>query len=554
MRELKNWRCMMEIYLITWKGSYLRDIRKSLKETIKKREQTEKALKETNEFLERVLESSKDGIIIVDVMGNIISSNTAIEKFIGLSKEEIKGKHASELVVDDEDIRKNIREKTAELFEKGFTSFGALYKASEGNVIEVECISSMIKDDKGNYTGGVSIVRDISERKKVEAQLLRADKMETIGTLAGGVAHDLNNTLGAIVGYPDLLLDDIPEDSPLRPAILSIKQSGEQAAEIVQDLLTLTRRGVIVTEIVNLNTIISQYLGTNEYYKLKEFNPNIVIETDLDPEMLNIMGSPIHLSKTVMNLLSNAAEAMPDGGKIKISTENMYIDSPIKGYETVKEGDYAVMRISDNGIGIPKENLVKIFEPFYTKKVMGRSGTGLGMAVVWGTVKDHNGYIVTDSTEGKGTTFKLYFPIKREEIQEPERVVSDEEYTGNGEKILVVDDVATQREIATKLLEKLNYKVETMASGEEAVEYMKNNTADLLLLDMIMDPGIDGLDTYKAIIKTHPEQKAVIASGSSETARVREARRLGTGAYIRKPYTLKKIGLAIKTELKKTPV
>jgi CheY-like chemotaxis protein len=220
----------------------------------------------------------------------------------------------------------------------------------------------------------------------------------------------------------------------------------------------------------------------------------------------------------------------------------------MKGYDEVREGDYVVLAVSDNGVGIADEDLKKIFEPFYTKKIMGRSGTGLGMAVVWGTVKDHNGYIDVESTEGKGSKFALYFPITRKEADKEEST-SIEEYTGDGEKILVVDDVLQQREIASVLLKKLGYSVDVVSSGEEAVEYMKKNSADLLILDMIMDPGIDGLDTYKKILDLHPKQKAIIASGFSETDRVKAAQTLGAGQYVKKPYTLEKIGLAVKAEL-----
>ena len=182
---------------------------------------------------------------------------------------------------------------------------------------------------------------------------------------------------------------------------------------------------------------------------------------------------------------------------------------------------------------------------------MGRSGTGLGMAVVWGTVKDHKGYINVQSTEGKGTTFTLYFPITRKEVSRDKSLISIEDYMGKGESILVVDDVEEQREIAYRILKKLGYSVTSVSSGEEAIDYMKNNSADLLILDMIMDPGIDGLDTYKQILELHLGQKAIIASGFSETNRVKEAQRLGAGAYVKKPHILEKIGLAVRTELDK---
>ena len=399
---------------------------------------------------------------------------------------------------------------------------------------------------------------EIAERKKAErerhrlaSQLQRAEKMEAIGTLAGGVAHDLNNILSGIVSYPELLLLDLPEDSPLISPILTIQESGQKAASIVQDLLTLARRGVARTDIMNINQLILDYLKSPEYENLKSLHSAWQMETDLNADLLNIIGSPIHLSKTIMNLVTNAAESMPDGGTIRICTENRYIDRPITGYDHVKEGDYAVLSISDTGLGISPDSLPRIFEPFYTKKVMGRSGTGLGLAVVWGTVKDHKGYIDVQSVEGEGSTLSLYFPVTREGLTTDNTQLSIEDYLGQKESILVVDDVKGQREIATSILEKLGYCVTSVSNGEDAIAYLKETSADLLVLDMIMEPGIDGLETYKRILELHPRQKAIIASGFSETERVKAAQKLGAGEYIKKPYTIAKLGLAVRSELRK---
>jgi CheY-like chemotaxis protein len=374
--------------------------------------------------------------------------------------------------------------------------------------------------------------------------------MEALGLLAGGVAHDLNNILSGLVSYPELLLMDLPEESPLRGPIRTIENSGKRAAAIVQDLLTLARRGVAVSQVTDLNRIVRDYLQSPEHEKLKQYHPKVAIDLDLDDCLMDVKGSPVHLSKTVMNLVSNAAEAVdPANGSISLSTRNQYVDRPIRGYDEVKEGDYAVLTVTDNGSGIAPENLKRIFEPFYSKKVMGRSGTGLGMAVVWGTVKDHSGYIDVASTQGWGTTFTLYFPVTRETRHADIEDRSIQGLQGHGESILVVDDIPDQREIATRILTRLGYTVESVPSGEAAVEYMKTGQADLLILDMIMDPGMDGLDTYREILKSHPGQKTIIASGYSENDRVREAHRIGASQYVRKPYTLESIGLAVKTEL-----
>ena len=381
-------------------------------------------------------------------------------------------------------------------------------------------------------------------------QLLQAQKMEAIGTLAGGVAHDLNNILAGIVTYPELLMAKMPEDSPLRKYILTIKRSGERAGIVVQDLLTLARRGVAVREMVNLNQTIAECIESPEMGKLKSYHTEVQMETYFDPELSNISGSPIHLSKTVMNLISNAAESMPKGGKITISTQNQTIDQPIKGYDSVEKGNYVVLTISDRGVGMSAEEIERIFDPFYTKKRMGRSGTGLGMTVVWSTVEDHNGYITVESKQGIGTTVTLYFPTAREEPVKYNYQSSFRDCMGNGESILVVDDVAEQREVASLMLEEMGYSVNAVSSGEEAVDYISENPVDLLILDMIMDPGIDGLETYKRILKFNPKQKAVIVSGFSETERVREAQQLGAGAYIKKPYRMIEIGQVIKQELR----
>jgi|SRR6056297_457038 len=395
----------------------------------------------------------------------------------------------------------------------------------------------------------VAILTDVTHQKHLEAQLQRAQKMEAIGTLAGGVAHDLNNILSGIVSYPELLLMQIPEDSDLRAPLQTMWDSGRKAVTIVQDLLTLARRGVETMEAVNLNTIIDQYMRSPEYQKLQSYHPMVEIRTELCEDLMNIMGSPVHLSKTVMNLLSNAVEAVDNKGEVYIKTDNCYVDRPINGYETVAEGEYILMKIADTGSGISAADLEHIFEPFYTKKKMGRSGTGLGMAVVWGAVKDHKGYIDIQSSIGEGTTVVLYFPATRRRFDE-KNVLPVEDYMGNGETILVVDDVKEQREITCSMLSTLGYIVETVPSGEAAVEFLSRIAVDLIVLDMIMDPGMDGLDTYQKIVEGNPRQKAIIVSGFSETDRIFEAQRLGAGAYLRKPFTLDKLGQAIKKELK----
>ena len=386
-------------------------------------------------------------------------------------------------------------------------------------------------------------------RKELETRLNRAQKMEALGTLAGGVAHDLNNILSGIVSYPDLILADMPTDHPMHSMLTTVKNSGERAAAIVQDLLTLARRGVTVNKVVDLRQIVAIYLASPEYAQLCERHPGVRLSTRMQKQTAYIRGSQVHLEKTLMNLVVNAFEATPPGGTVSLVTENQYIDTTMKGYDVVREGEYVKLTVSDTGAGIDPEALEHIFEPFFTRKQMGRSGSGLGMAVVWGTVKDHGGYIDVSSREGGGTAVNLYFPLTRDLPEALQESVSLPSIAGRGESILVVDDVPEQREIAVTMLARLGYRATAVSSGEAAVDYLRDQAVDLVVLDMIMLPGMDGLDTYRALRTLQPGIKAVICSGFSENHRVRAAQMLGAGAYLRKPYSLEGFGVAIRDEL-----
>ncbi len=390
-----------------------------------------------------------------------------------------------------------------------------------------------------------------AEKKELAERLDRSKKMETLGMLAGRVAHDLNNVLSGIVTYPELILLGLPGDSPMREPIQLMRDSGLKAAAIVEDLLTLARQDLPGMSLVNVNKdVVLDFLESQECLRLKNAGSAIRVKTELDPDLHPVRGSLAHLRKSLTNLFINAVEAQPEGGWITITTQNRFVGSPLPGYDTICKGSYVVLKVSDNGIGILPEDIRKIFEPFYTKKNLQRKGTGLGMTVVWSTVHDHGGYITVQSEVGRGTCFELYFPSARDAAGgETGELPPVSDLMGSGETILVVDDIEQQRKIASEILKSLNYLVVTAASGEEAVAYLKSNPADLVLLDMIMDPGMDGLETYRRIIQDHPGQKAVIASGYAENIRVEEAIRLGVEKYIRKPYSIKNLGEIVKQVL-----
>ncbi|MFA6411634.1 MAG: response regulator [Syntrophales bacterium] len=522
-------------------------------ESRRRRKQAEEALQESEENYRNLFDNANEAIFVVQE-GKLVFLNPMTAAMTGYAAGELTARPFSEFIhPDDRDMimdRHNRRMRGEDISHR--YSFRITHRDGDARWVELNVVLIQWKGKPAtlNFLGDVSERKWAEEEKhSLEERLQRAEKMEALGTLAGGVAHDLNNVLGVIVGYGELLLDSVDKSSPLRRGLDNIMSGGLKAAAIVDDLLTLARRGVPGRKVLNLNKIIVDCQQSPEWSNLSFYNPALKIKTDLNADLLNISGSFIHLAKTLYNLLANASEAMAKGGLVTIKTTNQYLDKPIQGYDQIREGDYVVLSVTDTGEGIHPTDLKRIFEPFYTKKIMGRSGTGLGLAVVWGTVKDHHGYINVESEAGEGSTFTLYFPVTREETVDEGVAVPISEYMGKGEAILVVDDVKEQRELAASMLMTLNYNVESVSSGEDAVAYIRTHKVELIILDMIMDPGMDGLDTYRGVLAIRPQQKAIIVSGFSESDRVRAARDFGAGAYVRKPYIKERLGLAVRREI-----
>lgn len=528
---------------------------------ISDRQKTEQALRESEEKYRLLTESITETIWTMDMDQHFTYVSPTCFDIQGWTAEEIMAMRVDQLMPAAE------AEKVLAIFAQVMAEGGRTCNYRRSRTMEVELYhknghkvwsevtATIMVDDKGQPTTILGVTRNVTERKKAEAEkiellekLARSKKMEALGLLAGGVAHDLNNVLSGIVSYPDLILMDLPGDSPLVDPVTTIKDSGIKAAAIVQDLLTLARRGVTAFEVLSLNDMVADVIRSPEHQALAAYHPDVDFVVRCEPELPDMEGSAVHLKKTIMNLVANAAEAQPGGGQVAISTESRYVDQPTSGYDTVAEGEYIVLRVEDRGQGIAADDLARIFEPFYTKKVMGRSGTGLGMAVVWGTVQDHKGYIDIHSEKGAGTVFELYFPMTRKARREAADTTR-ETIRGRNETLLVVDDIREQREIASRILTRLNYVVTTASSGEKALAFLKANHVDLVILDMIMDPGLDGLDTFREILAVKPDQKVIIASGYAETDRVKTALDMGVGQYLKKPYTLDKIGRAVREEL-----
>lgn len=521
----------------------LRETNRHLKEEIIKRQKTMQELKK----YARVVEASNDAVALFDRDHNHLLVNSAYLRAFQRSRNDLQ--------------KTNLLEVTGSDFYERYLQ-GPVERCLRGEQINVNAtfappgqapqhwhihLGPYMVSEK--FVLGYALdIRNITQRVELESQLKHAQKMEAIGMLAGGVAHDLNNILSGLVSYPDMLLVNRAEDDPMYGPLQIIKNSGKRAALIVSDLLTLARRGVENMQPTGFNTLVREFSASPEYDLLLRSSYGVEVELFLDDELLNIMGSPVHLSKCLMNLFTNGLEAMTGGGTLTITTSNRYIEQDDAPHPEMTGGDYVILSVADTGMGMDQETIEHIFEPFYTSKVMGRSGTGLGMTLVWGAVKDHKGHITVDSTPGSGTTFTLYFPATRKKVTAGiRRDLAD--YRGNGESVLVIDDVEEQRNFASEILIILGYTVETAESGEAAIAKVKQNTYDALILDMIMPGGINGLTTYEKILAITPGQKAIIASGFSDTKNVSRAQALGAGSYVRKPYTVIALARALKNEL-----
>ncbi|MBB5349618.1 PAS domain S-box-containing protein [Desulfoprunum benzoelyticum] len=514
---------------------YLYSNRKYLEQQISERTRN---LQESERRFHDLVNLLPEMVWEADYSGKIIYANQIAVHRLGLSERQGQPVNWIGFVIP------GLQQQAARYFEASLRGDDSGLKefhfvCGEGTEFPVLLRSSPIL--QGQITIGTRFIAiDISDRHALEEQLRRAQKMKAIGLMAGGVAHDLNNILSGVINYPELMLLDLPGNSPLRRPLQAIRKSGMQAAEVVSDLLTVARGVAAVKVVIDPRSLIREYLDSPEFLQLTAFNPHISVKTKFSTDIHPISCSPIHVKKCLMNLVTNASEAIKGKGTITIAASNRFITVEPNDDAPMAAGEYAVITVKDNGPGIQAKDLKHIFEPFYTKKTMGRSGTGLGLAVVWNTMKDHDG-AVTVVNDKNGTTFELHFPRSHGQQTLQKQSVDLSSYRGSGQTILVVDDEQQQRNIAVEILTNLGYRVSAVASGEEAVSRVLETPFDLIILDMIMGAGMNGRETYEKIIAIHPGQKAIISSGFSRDTEVKATQRLGAGGFISKPFTIEQL-------------
>jgi len=528
---------------------YADELRRVNRDLMKRNEE----LDQNRRQLQVLTDTTPDAVFSCTHDGCIINVNRTCLEMFGYSREEMLTLNAYQLC-GEESSRGVIEEKIDQAF-RGY-SLNFEWLCMKKNNEELPAIARLRKMQIGEDIYILAVVTDITEqkrgedeKKKLEAQLLHAQKMEAVGTLAGGVAHDFNNVLQAVSGYVQLLLMRKGEEDPDLNYLNQIDKSIQRAAKLIQQLLIFSRKVESKLEPVDLNQEI-----VNVHKLLMKTIPKMVdIELHLAAGNKVLNADPIQLEQIIMNLAVNARDAMPDGGKFIIETENVVMDENYcKAHLGSIPGEYVLLTVSDTGCGMDRETLKHIFEPFYTTKETGQ-GTGLGLAMVYGIVKDHGGYTMCYSESGQGTTFKIYFPVlKGEGIERESEHEEEEDIRGGAETILLVDDEEDILDIGCDILGKYGYTTIRADSGERALEvYMKDRARiDLVIMDLGM-PGMGGYKCMQELLKIDPEIKVMIASGYSASGRTKETLKSASG-FIGKPYRLaemlKKVRKVLETQ------
>ncbi|MBW2647050.1 MAG: response regulator [Deltaproteobacteria bacterium] len=495
------------------------------------RRRNEEALREAKEFSETLLENTPFGIMLVNSKKRIVDMNRAALDIIGRKKDDVIGKTCHEFICPE-------GEHKCPIFDLGEDINNSERMALHATGDRTPVLKSVVPIKIKGETCLLETFLDIRERKKLEAQLLQAQKMEAVGTLAGGIAHDLNNILQAISGYAQLLMLKKNTNDRDYNMLGAIGRSTQRAAELTTQLLTFSRKVESKLRPVDLNHEVAQVSKL-----LQRTIPKMIsIETTLADDLKIINADPSQLEQIMMNLGVNAKDAMFDGGKLIFETENVTLDEQYCKAFKIRPGNYALLSVSDTGFGMDQETVKHIFEPFFTTKERGK-GTGLGLSMVYGIVKNHGGHIICYSEPGQGATFRIYFPVLEAESRE-QRAESreEEEIVGGSETILMVDDDEILLNLGQDMLKEYGYTIIPAETGEKAIELYKaqKDRIDLVILDIGM-PGMGGHKCVRELFNIDPDIRIVIATGYAATGRVKELLDSGAKDYIGKPYQLKEM-------------
>ncbi len=500
----------------------------------------EKALQESEDRFRRLAENTQDVVYRYELSPrpglSYVSPATA--RMVGYTPEE--------LYADPELPCRLMHPKDRHLLEAALadkvtsTPVVMRWMHKTGGVVWTELRNVPIHDAAGNLVAVEGTARDVTKQRQMEMRLRRAQRMGMAGRIAAEVAHDFKNLLVPLAACPELIKAQLPEDHPAVPLCNLMIDAAGQIAAVNDQMLALGRRGHFEQEPTDLNLVVRQAVA-----QMGQVGAGLELRWELQDDLLPVKGGAAQLLRVVSNLVANARDAMEDVGLLRLKTENYYLDRPLNRHKRVEMGEYVKFSVIDTGCGIPAEIKNNIFDAFFTTKRTGtKLGSGLGLSAVKTIVEDHRGYVDLESEVGVGTAFYVYLPSWREPLSE----AASKELPRGSEAVLIVDDDRHQREVVVQQLQVLGYRVDAVASGEEALVYLAERDVDLIILDMIMS-GMDGAETYRRIVKIRPGQRAITTSGLAETERVQAARRLGAKRYLRKPVVPGTLAWAVRKEL-----
>ena len=498
-------------------------------------------------MLVHTIKSVREAVSVTDLNDNILFVNEAFIEIYGYHENELIGKNINIIrsMNNDQDV---IRRILPETISKGWIG-ELMNRRKNGEEFPVYLSTSVIHDDNKNPIALVGIASDLTDRKKIEAQLRQSQKMDAVGKLAGGIAHDFNNILSIINGYTDLALQEVDNTNPLFRKLNQVRNAGEKASNLVKQLLAFSRKQIIETKIVNINKLIADW--NSGFIRL--IGEDIKTNVQLEKEIGLIKADPNQLEQVFVNIILNARDAInqkteiASEKQIKITTQNVHLNKKFADkHRGSNIGQHIEIAISDTGVGISNGTKEKIFEPFFTTKEEGK-GTGLGLSMVYGIVKQNNGSIYVDSKPGKGTTFRIYWPIVESEISPTVVKRTREKIVGGTETILIVEDETEVRDVASETLQSVGYRIIEAANGIEALECIKNKGSELSLVitDVIM-PGMGGKELAENIEKIQPRLKVLFTSGYTDHKIVKSGKLRNGINFLHKPYSIHELSRKVR--------
>jgi PAS domain S-box-containing protein len=491
-----------------------------------------------------LVENATYGIYWVTLQGELLAANPALIHMLGYdSADEFLALKHSQLLYRDQEIGNNLLERYQK---EGHVDAIVEWKRKDGKFISVRLNGRRARDSARDSECVEVIVEDITERIGLEKQLVQAQKFEAIGQLAGGIAHDFNNMIGAIMGWADLGMEETDSASRLHRHFHKMRQQADRAAALTRQLLAFARRQILEPRNIDLNQAVMETLSLLE----KVIGSNIEVKSNLAHDLAVVSADPTQVEQILMNLCMNARDAMPNGGSLAIQTCNACFDDNYCATQPfARPGDYAMLSVTDSGTGMDAATLDRIFEPFFTTKGPGK-GTGLGLAMVYGIVRQHGGFIHVYSEVNVGTTFRVYLPISTRASKQPERVQESGPVRGGTETILVAEDHEGLREVARETLTNLGYRVILASDGEQAVrEFLDYREGiDLLLMDVVL-PKLCGPDAYARICESGVEVPVIFATGYSADMALLERARQQSLPMLQKPYSPRDLGRKVRDTL-----